>query len=159
MEQKKIVINYTEYSCSDELKDEDKFLYDSALRAAKNAYAPYSGFCVGAALRLDNGEVVCANNQENAAYPSGLCAERVALFYAHSRYPEASVVSLAVVGVVNGEVSDFPAYPCGACRQVLAESQKRGGNSIRIISGGAKRIDVVNDTNSLLPFVFDNIPD
>jgi cytidine deaminase len=159
MEQKKIIINYTEYSSSEDLGREDKLLYDSAVKAAEDAYAPYSGFCVGAALKLDNGEVVCANNQENAAYPSGLCAERVALFYAHSRYPEAAVVALAVVGVVNGRVSDAPAYPCGACRQVLAESQKRGRNSIRIINIGAKKIEIVENTDSLLPFVFDNIPE
>jgi cytidine deaminase len=83
----------------------------------------------------------------------------VALFYAHSRYPDASVVSLAVVGVVEGNVSNVPAYPCGACRQVLAESQKRGGKPIRIINGGAEKIEVVESTDSLLPFVFDNIPE
>ncbi len=158
MEHKKIVIDYIEYYSPEELDKEDKLLYDSAVRAAKDAYAPYSGFHVGAALKLDNGEIVSANNQENAAYPSGLCAERVALFYAHSRYPEAAVVALAVVGIANGRVSEAPAYPCGACRQVLAESQKRGGNSIRIINIGAKKIEIVENTDALLPFVFDNIP-
>jgi len=159
MEQKSLVIKYDEYSCNKELSKEDMLLLDSALMATKSAYAPYSNFKVGAALRLSNGEIIAANNQENAAYPSGLCAERVAIFYAHSMFPNESIVSLAVTAEVNGVQCETPTYPCGACRQVMAESQQRGGHPIKIIIGGSKLTQVVKSVDSLLPLVFNNLPE
>ncbi|MDP3452946.1 MAG: cytidine deaminase [Bacteroidales bacterium] len=158
MKQKSIVIEYDEYINNQGIQKEDIDLLDHAKGATKNSYAPYSKFNVGAAVRLSNGEIISASNQENAAYPSGLCAERVAIFYAHARYPEESVISLAVTASVNGAQCETPTYPCGACRQVLAESEQRGGHEIKIIIGGAKVTQIVKGTSSLLPFVFDNLP-
>ncbi len=158
MEQKSIVIHYDEYQKNEGLDLSDIQLLESAKRAANGAYAPYSRFNVGASVRLSNGEIISASNQENAAYPSGLCAERVAIFYAHARYPEAYIESLAVTAIVGGEQCDTPTYPCGACRQVMAESEQRGGHPIRIIIGGSELTQVVMSTESLIPFVFDNLP-
>ena len=158
MKRKNLVIEYDEYLDKEELSKEDVLLLDRAALAAKGAYAPYSNFNVGAALLLSNGEIIAANNQENAAYPSGLCAERVAIFYANAKYPNASIVSLAVTALVQGKLSEVPTYPCGACRQVMAESEQRSGVPIRIVVGGEKVIQVLESTRSLLPFVFDNLP-
>ncbi|MDP3435973.1 MAG: cytidine deaminase [Bacteroidales bacterium] len=158
MEQKNLIIQYDEYNGNKELSKEDALLLERAVEVTKSAYAPYSNFKVGAALLLSNGEVIAASNQENAAYPSGMCAERVAIFYAHTKYPGESIVSLAVTAVVNQEQCETPTYPCGACRQVMAESQQRGGQPIRIIIGGSKIIQVVNSVDSLLPLAFNNLP-
>ncbi|MFA6334100.1 MAG: cytidine deaminase [Bacteroidales bacterium] len=158
MHQKSITISYEEYYSNEGLNSRDKELLGRAIEATKGSYAPYSKFNVGAAVRLDNGEIIAASNQENAAYPSGLCAERVAIFYAHAKFPDAAIESLAVTAAVNGNICDTPTYPCGACRQVLAESESRARKPIRIIIGGEKITQVVNDVNSLLPFVFNNLP-
>ncbi|MEN6619208.1 MAG: cytidine deaminase [Rikenellaceae bacterium] len=158
MHQKSITITYEEYYSNEELNSSDKELLNRAIEATKGSYAPYSKFNVGAALRLDNGEIIAASNQENAAYPSGLCAERVAIFYAHAKYPKASIESLAVTATVSGNLCETPTYPCGACRQVMAESELRAGKPIRVIVGGEKITQIVEDINSLLPFVFDNLP-
>ncbi|MFA5850663.1 MAG: cytidine deaminase [Bacteroidales bacterium] len=158
MHHKSINISYEEYYSNEGLDIRDKELLDKAIEATKSSYAPYSKFNVGAALRLDNGEIITGNNQENAAYPSGLCAERVAIFYAHAKYPEASIESLAVTASVNEKLCETPTYPCGACRQVMAESESRAGKPIRIIIGGEKVTQIVDNIGSLLPFVFDNLP-
>jgi len=123
--QKSISISYNEYFRNEGLDLKDKELLDRAKMASEGAYAPYSNFNVGAAVRLSNGEIIAASNQENAAYPSGLCAERVAIFYAHAKFPDASVESIAVTASVGGHICETPTYPCGACRQVLAESEMR----------------------------------
>ncbi len=159
MEHKKLDIEYLLYGSKEELESEDKKLLDLATEASGRAYAPYSGFNVGAALKLSNGEIITANNQENAAYPSGLCAERVAIFFAHSKYPGESIESIAVTASVDGKQCETPTFPCGACRQVLAESEKRGGKPIKIIIGGDKVTQIVKSTHSLLPFAFDNLPE
>jgi cytidine deaminase len=158
MHQKSITISYEEYYSNEGLSISDKELLDRAIEATRCSYAPYSKFNVGAAVRLDNGEIIAAGNQENAAYPSGLCAERVAIFYAHSKFPGASIESLAVTASVNGNLCESPTYPCGACRQVLAESELRAGKPIRVIIGSEKVTQVVKEIGSLLPFVFDNLP-
>jgi cytidine deaminase len=158
MEQKNLVIQYDEYLENGGLSNEDALLLERALEATKSAYAPYSNFKVGAALMLSNGEVIAASNQENAAYPSGLCAERVAIFYAHAKYPHESILSIAVTAVVNGVQCETPTYPCGACRQVMAESQQRGAHPFKIIIGGSKVTQVVKSADSLLPLVFNNLP-
>jgi len=158
MNRKSITISYSEYNSKNELPAKDKELLDVAIEATRNSYAPYSRFNVGAAVRLANGEIISASNQENAAYPSGLCAERVAIFYANSRFPDVKVEALAVTASVNGDICDNPTYPCGACRQVLAETEQRSGNNIRIIIGGEKITQVIDSVEGLLPFVFDNLP-
>lgn len=155
---KSISISYKEYFRNEGLDLKDKTLLDRAKEASGGAYAPYSNFHVGAAVRLSNGEIVAASNQENAAYPSGLCAERVAILYAHAKFPEASVESIAVTASVGGQMCETPTYPCGACRQVLAESEMRSGSPIRVIIGGEKLTQTMESISALLPFTFDNLP-
>lgn len=158
MSEKVINIRYNVFESADELSAQDKELLDAAIIASDNAYAPYSNFHVGAAVRLENGEIISAANQENAAYPSGLCAERSTLFYAHSKFPDIPVISIAIVAKTRGELTSTPTYPCGACRQVLHESQMRGGKPIKIIIGSANKIEVINSVAGLLPFAFNNLP-
>ncbi len=159
MEKKSINICYTQYNSKDELEINDRELLDKAIEATEGSYAPYSGFNVGAAVRLSNGEVVLGANQENAAYPSGLCAERTAIFYAHSKFPNESIVAIAVVAKHNGELTPRLTYPCGACRQVMIESQNRAGAPIKLIIGSATTVQVIDSVNGVLPFAFDNIDD
>jgi cytidine deaminase len=139
----------------DELTDAEKMMIQHAKQAATKAYAPYSSFQVGAAVLLDNDEVVIGNNQENAAYSSGLCAERVALFYANARYPEAKVLTLAVAAQNMLGFSSEPITPCGSCRQVLLEAENRYGSNIRILLYGADEIAIVESIKDLLPLSFD----
>ena len=138
-----------EYSYLEELPEQDKLLLLSAREVARKAYAPYSGFRVGAAVLLENGEIIIGNNQENAAYPSGLCAERVALFYASANFPSIGVKALAISNVNNKT-----AKPCGACRQVIAEYEDLSGIPIRIILDGANSIKVFEGIDNLLPLRF-----
>lgn len=153
---KTIVIDYQEYDSIDELSREDSALMQKAIRAIEGSYAPYSGFHVGAALRLKNGIVVEGSNQENVAYPSGLCAERTAIFSASAQYPQCrDYEALAIVGR-NAEGVLCEASPCGACRQVLSEYEHVQGHPLRVIcylEGG--RVRVFPSVVSLLPFSFD----
>jgi cytidine deaminase len=155
MEIKKINISYEEYDENDTISSSDEKLIHEAVCALDGSYAPYSEFHVGAAVLLGNGVVIKGSNQENAAYPSGLCAERVALFYASSKYPNESVASLAITGKSNHFVSTEPITPCGSCRQVIAEIEKKQGSKIRVIMKGEKGVTrVVEGIDSLLPMVF-----
>lgn len=154
MKHKSLNINYTLTDTLAELSSADRQLMEEALKAAGNAYAPYSGFKVGAALRLANGKIVTGNNQENAAYPSGLCAERVALFSASSQHPDAVIDTLAVTIISPNKIIE-PISPCGSCRQVLAEYESRQNNKIRIIfSGETGKTITVEGIENLLPMVF-----
>jgi cytidine deaminase len=153
------VIPYEEYESFDELSAQDRQLMEEAIAATETSYAPYSNFNVGAALRLRSGRIVRGSNQENAAYPSGLCAERTALFYAHSAWPQDPVEALAVVASVDGAVTPTFTYPCGACRQVLVETEQRAQAPLRILVGSAQKVLVFEGISSLLPFVFDNLPE
>jgi cytidine deaminase len=150
-----IRINIEEAASPENLSEKEQQVIAAARRAAANAYAPYSGFRVGAVLLLDNGELVRGNNQENAAYPDGLCAERVALFSANSNFPDAAVVMLAVAAMKDGEFLQEPVYPCGSCRQSLLESENRFGKPIRIIMYGQNRIHIARSVRDLLPLSFD----
>ncbi len=139
----------------DELSDEDRVLVDAAREATYRSYAPYSHFSVGAAIRLDNGEIVTGANQENAAYPSGLCAERTAAFYAHARYPEAKFRVLAVAARdTSGEEIAAPISPCGGCRQSLLEYETLAGDNVKVILAGRDAIYVLPSVKSLLPLAF-----
>ena len=151
---KKLEITYSEYSSVDELPQNDANLLNAAIEALNGSYAPYSNFNVGAAVLLDNGVIVKGANQENIAYPSGLCAERTALFSAHANYPDNKVVSIALTSSQNGLLLATPPFPCGACRQVMAQTQTRNGSPLRIIIGGSDKILVFNSVESLLPFIF-----
>ena len=154
MQEKDINIQYKEYSSASELPAEYKLLIEKAAEATKSSYAPYSKFNVGAAVLMGNGEIVTGSNQENAASPSGLCAERVALFAAHHNYPSSPVKAIAIIGSQNGILTSTLTYPCAACLQVLLESQKRAGAPIAVIVGSAGKIQVMESIDALLPFSF-----
>lgn len=143
-----------------ELTEQESQLMQAALDVAHHAYAPYSRFQVGAAALLSNGKIITGSNQENAAYPSGLCAERVTLFYAGSQYPEASVEALAILSMVDGEINP-DITPCGACRQVLLESEQRGNRPMRILLCGKEKVRILASAQALLPLCFtpDALPD
>lgn len=152
---KEIKIEICIRACTyDELPADDRQLIDAAKEATSRSYAPYSQFSVGAAARLDNGAVFAGSNQENAAYPSGLCAERTTLFYAHSQYPDAAVETLAIAARNKEGFLDSPIPPCGACRQVLLEAEQRSGKPMRILLFGTQTIYLVNGTRDLLPLQF-----
>lgn len=152
----KLDINYTEYSSAEEMNPQDRQLVVAAIEAQKGSYAPYSRFNVGAALRLEDGTIVKGANQENAAYPSGLCAERTAMFSASANYPGKAMVSLAIVGGFEGTVSDGPCSPCGACRQVMAEYQTLSGQAMSVIMYGTKKTWKFDKVDDILPFIFDS---
>jgi len=147
-------IKYTEYQAITNLPEKDNVLIMKAREAAKSAYAPYSGFRVGAAVQLANGLIVTGNNQENAAYPSGLCAERTALFYASSQYPNVPVISIAISTLNGTNTPSEIAKPCGACRQVMAEYEDLAGKPMNIILDSADRILILSGIDNLLPLRF-----
>jgi cytidine deaminase len=150
-----IEIPYEVYSFG-ELNEEDRNLVETAREATRKSYAPYSKFHVGAAALLENGIVVTGNNQENVAYPSGLCAERTALFYANSQYPEVAIKALAIAARhADGTPHQGIITPCGACRQVMMESEKRSGTPMRILLCGEKEVYVMESVKSLLPLSFE----
>lgn len=154
---KEMIINTKVKVCTvDELPDADREVVDAARAATANSYAIYSHFNVGAAVRLANGVIVSGSNQENAAYPSGLCAERTTLFWANSQYPTQPVEVLAIAARnEQGELAT-PIPPCGACRQVILETEKRFSKAMRIILYGTKECYVIDDgVKALLPLSFD----
>ncbi|MEO5570979.1 MAG: cytidine deaminase [Bacteroidia bacterium] len=156
MQKKDVNISFEHYENIKELNSEDSNLLNEAIAATKSAYAPYSGFKVGAAVLLANGTIVKGSNQENAAYPSGLCAERVALFATGAQHPGIKIKSIAVAAIKNFETAPRPASPCGACRQVMAEYEQLHKQNIRFIMIDAhKKIIVGENVKSLLPFLFD----
>lgn len=155
--EKTFTFNYKAYSSLADLADIDKKLVACALDAQKKAYAAYSNFQVGAAVLFEDGTMVSGNNQENAAYPSGLCAERTAIFYAQANYPDKTIQAIAITSATANVPNRKPVFPCGSCRQVLLESEQRNGKPIRVICYGADEIVEVSSTQSLLPlhFVFE----
>lgn len=139
-----------------ELPYDESSLIEAAREAALRAYAPYSGYKVGAAVLLENGEIITGNNQENVAYPSGMCAERVAVFYANARYPFVPVRTLAIAAYSQNAFTGFVS-PCGACRQVLLEAEKRFGKPIRILLAGRDEVRVIQCAGDLLPLAFETL--
>jgi len=137
-----------------ELSEEDRELVEAAKQATYNSYAPYSKFNVGAAVRLQDGTIVLGANQENAAYPSGLCAERAALFAAGAQYSNKPVVSLAIAARKGKRFLPRPISPCGACRQVISGVEERYNVPIRILLYGTEGILVSDNINPLLPLRF-----
>ena len=150
-------INYAEYASPEELSKEDQELIKAAHEAREGSYSPYSNFQVGAALRLENGVIVKGANQENAAYPSGLCAERTAMFWASANYPDVAFDALAISAADHGVLCELPASPCGACRQVMAEYEKKYGCPLKIILVGEKQIRKFAKVEDLLPIIFDSL--
>jgi cytidine deaminase len=157
MKEIKIVASATLYSNVNELPTEDKVLMSKAVEARKNAYAPYSKFYVGAALLLENGEIVLGNNQENAAYPSGMCAERVAIWKAGSTFPGVKIKKLAITASSTIAKVDKPIGPCGACRQTLSEYEINQNQPFPVIfMGEVGEVVKTPSLLSLLPFSFDS---
>ena len=155
MRKEQFICPYTLYENLDELEPRDAELMRRAHEATKNSYAPYSNFHVGAAVRLANGAIVTGNNVENAAYPSGLCAERVAMFSAMAQYPGVAFEALAVTAHSATNTIDEPVAPCGACRQVMLEYEQQQGHPLRVLClqhGGSVR--EVNSVADLMPFSF-----
>lgn len=154
MKHKTIEINYTECDSIEELTIDDAMLVNEARDASRNGWAPYSDFHVGAAVILENGKIIKGNNQENAAYPSGLCAERVALFFANANYPDSPIVSIAISAYNKNGLTTQSIKPCGACRQAILESETRFGKSIRLILDGSEEITIIDGIGHLLPLSF-----
>ena len=138
----------------EELTDSDKRLIEAAIEATKRSYAPYSHFHVGAVAMLDDGTIVTGSNQENAAYPSGLCAERTALFHAGSEYPDKAVTTLVIAASNCDGLTEQPVTPCGACRQVMLEAEQRYHRPIRMLMYGTSCIYETRGTKDLLPLSF-----
>ena len=132
----------------------EKNLIDAAKDAVGRAYVPYSHFQVGAAVLLVNQEIITGSNQENVAFPSGLCAERTTLFYANSRFPDTAVDTIAIAAYTQGDFTDEPISPCGACRQVILETQNRYKHPVRLLLYGKKAIYAVEQITDLLPLAF-----
>ena len=142
--------------CSfEELNQEQKQLIEKSKTQIDKAYAPYSGFHVGAAVLLENGEIFAGSNQENSAYPSGLCAERVAMFFANAQYPDVPVKMLAISAHTNGKFLESPVTPCGSCRQVLLETETRFDKDITIMLYGTKEVYILENVKQLLPLCFE----
>ena len=157
MLEKQINISYKEYSNPEELSVQDRELAQNAIEAIKGSYAPYSHFNVGAAVRMKDGTIVRGANQENAAFPSGLCAERTAMFSASATHPGVPMISIAIAAAQGGKLCPNPATPCGACRQVMAQYQLTAGENMSILLVGDGRILKFSKVDDLLPLIFDNI--
>ncbi len=155
MTEKQFVLPYIVYDTVEEMDSDYAELLREAHAAARNSYSPYSRYCVGAALLLDDGTIVRGCNIENAAYPSGLCAERVALFAAQANYPQNKPVALAIVAHFEAKPVTKPVSPCGACRQVMVELEHRYGCKIKIMTQGQTgKIMFFDGAETLMPFLF-----
>ncbi|MFL9832380.1 cytidine deaminase [Flavobacterium sp. ST-87] len=155
MEEIIITTKFTVFHSAEELPDEVQFLFEQAVKIQKNAYAPYSDFRVGVAIALDNGEIVLGSNQENAAYPSGLCAERVALYQAVSNFPEAEILRMVITAAPKATGIPVPITPCGSCRQSIGEYEIRQQSPIEIYFMGEKgKIYKSESLKNLLPLLF-----
>ena len=152
---KKEIINTFFIADLNELKNEEINLINNAKSALESAYSSYSGFSVGASVLLESGDVVNGSNQENVAYPSGLCAERVALFYTSSKYPNQKIKTIAISAYSkNFEIKEYIS-PCGACRQVMAEYEEKQAQPIRILLHSPNnKVLIANSVEDLLPFIF-----
>ena len=157
MTNKEIKIAYQEFDSIDQLLPKDRELAQAAIDATKLSYAPYSNFKVGAAVMFEDGEIIKGANQENAAYPSGLCAERTALFYASASRPDKPMSAIAIAASQNGTLLQNPATPCGACRQVMAQYQLKSGRPMMTLLIGAEKIWKFEKIDDLLPLIFDSI--
>lgn len=155
MKKRELKITYAEFESEKDLNQADRELMDKARAAADMAYAPYSNFYVGAALLLKNGKIITGNNQENVAYPSGLCAERVAIYAAGASYPDVAIDTIAVTCKSKAFEVNEPLSPCGACRQAIAEYETRHKTNIRILlAGESGTIRMLESISDLLPFMF-----
>ena len=156
MKKLKLTTEYTLFENSAELDTQARDLMNIAIGARKKAYAPYSKFSVGTAILLDNNEIIIGSNQENAAYPSGMCAERVAIYFAGAKYPDHKILKMAISASSMFKKLDQPVAPCGACRQAIAEYEVKQKKAIEIyFMGESGNIIMVNSLKELLPLGFD----
>ena len=152
----KIESTLTVYDNFNELPSDIASLMEKAIEVRKNAYAPYSNFSVGAAILLDNDQIVTGSNQENASYPSGLCAERTAIYYAGAQYPDAKIVKMAIIAGSRVNQTITPIPPCGACRQAIAEYEVKQESPIEIyFMGETGKVVESNSLANLLPLIVD----
>lgn len=143
------------YAQMDELSETERQLVQLAIQATDHSYVPYSHFHVGAALLLKNGETVIGCNQENAAFPAGICAERSAIFAAGAKYPDQPIMMMAIAARNNnGELQEEPISPCGPCRQVLIETEKRFKQPVRMLLYGEKHVYIIDGIKQLMPLSF-----
>lgn len=155
MRKENISFELTVFENYDDMSVDDQKLMEAAIASRKNAYAPYSNFLVGAAVLLENGEIVIGNNQENASYPSGLCAERVAVFYAGAKYPGVSIKAIAITATSKKYVVNEPAAPCGNCRQAISEYEQKQEAPIQLIlMGETGEVIKCNSISDILPLAF-----
>ncbi|WP_281235429.1 cytidine deaminase [Flavobacterium gelatinilyticum] len=156
MKEISITSSFIIYDNLNELSKDVQDLMNEAVEIRKKAYAPYSQFRVGAALLLDNGKIILGSNQENAAYPSGLCAERVAVFHAGSIYPDAKILKMAITAASDTNQTKAPIPPCGSCRQSIAEYEIKQDTPIEIyFMGEIGEVYKSASLKNLLPFMFD----
>lgn len=148
--EKQVVIDYEHYAALSELSEADRELVREAERATRNAHAPYSHFHVGAAARLRSGKILYGSNFESEVYPAGLCAERTLMFYAEANYADDPIETLAIAS----DPSERECYPCGQCRQVMVDVERRQGAPMRVVMSGRGTASVVASASSLLPFTF-----
>ncbi len=153
---KNISFSFKEFDNPEEIQADDRELITAAREAALNAYAPYSKFRVGAAIRLESNTIVCGTNVENAAFPSGICAERSALANSVSNHHNDKPVAIAIAAMTENGLTDYPVPPCGNCRQVIAEEELRTGKKIRIILSGKNNTLIIESVSKLLPLLFNN---
>ncbi len=154
MKEREVRMTYMEYQESNEMPDADRKLIEEAVVAASGAYAPYSNFMVGAAIMLDDGTVVRGANVENAAFPSGSCAEKTAISHAVSNYPGKRPVAIAIAALSGGMLTREPVPPCGNCRQMLVEEEQRQGKPIKVILTGKEKTIVTDSAEYLMPLRF-----
>ncbi len=156
MKKVEITTKITVFDSTEELSKAEKKLMDKAIEAKQNAYAPYSNFKVGAAFLLEDGTIVTGNNQENAAYPSGMCAERVAIWKVSSEYPNHKILKLAITASSSSQLTKEPVAPCGACRQTLSEYELKQTDKIEVyFMGEVGKIIKTDSLLDLLPIAFD----
>lgn len=157
MKKKQINFELTIFDSDEELSKEEQHLLMEAHKARHDAYAPYSNFQVGAAVLMENGEIVIGSNQENAAYPAGLCAERVAIFYAGAKYPNTRIKSIAITASSKEYKVEVPAAPCGSCRQAISEYEQKQKTPIAILLQGEEGLVYkCNSVADILPLAFNN---
>ncbi|HKK76678.1 MAG TPA: cytidine deaminase [Saprospiraceae bacterium] len=157
MKTKKISFTIHHFEELEEMPAADRILVERARTAAGQAYSPYSNYSVGAAIRLENGEVLMGNNQENASFPAGICAEQVVLAFANANWPAEAVTNIAISAInTRGERAEI-IRPCGICRQVMVEVEKKFSRPMRVIMDGQAGIEVVDQANYMLPLTFDGL--
>ena len=158
MQKRNISISFDEYNSLEELNSQDQILCIEAKKAMSNSHSPYSGFRVGVAVQLESGRIVYGSNQENVAYPSGLCAERVALFLIGTTYPDDKILSMAITAQTDHFLIKEPVTSCGACLQVMAEYEKKQSHPINVLfyclNGAIIRTTGIK---TLLPFAFEEM--